>query len=292
MGFKPYYAGIDLHIHSTASDGTFSPSEILAIASKKQLGAISITDHDTIKGNRKALCHGIPAGLNFLTGVEISTSPPPTLKGVSSIHILGYGMDIENAALNQTLTDLQQSRTERNPKIISRLNALGIDISLETVKKEAGDCQLGRPHIARSLVKHGVVGTIDEAFDKLLGKGKTAYVEKFRISIQQAIRLILDAGGLPVLAHPFLLGLTDPDYFEQFLTSLLAFGLKGIEVYYPEHPPEYKVLYTKLAKQYNLIITGGTDFHGAIKPEIQIGSGTGDFFVPYELFEKIVAACN
>lgn len=291
MGFKEN-AGIDLHIHSTASDGTFLPSEILAVASEKRLGAISITDHDTVRGNQEALRYGIPATLNFLTGVEISAGPPPILKGLSSIHILGYGIDIENAALKQTLADLQQSRNDRNPKIIFRLNSLGIDISLKTVKMEAGDCQLGRPHIARSLLKRGIVGSMDEAFDKLLGKGKPAYVEKFRISFQNAIRLILEAGGLPVLAHPFLLGLKDPNHFEKFLASLVQIGLKGIEVYYPEHPPEFTGLYAKLAKQYNLLMTGGTDFHGSIKPGIQIGSGSGNFFVPYELFEKIVTACD
>ncbi len=291
MGFKAN-SGIDLHIHSTASDGTFSPSQILALALEKGLGAISITDHDTVDGNRQALCHGIPTGLNFLTGVEISACPPPILKGLSSIHILGYGIDIENYTLKQTLTDLQKSRKNRNPKIISRLNSLGIDISLKTIKMEAGDCQLGRPHIAKALVKRGIVKSMDEAFDKLLGKGKPAYVEKFRISYKQAIRLILDAGGLPVLAHPILLGLKDQNHFEQFLVSLLQFGLKGIEVYYPEHSPECMSFYAKLAKQYNLLMTGGTDFHGSIKPEIQMGSGAGNFFVPYELFEKIVAACN
>jgi len=279
---------IDLHIHSTASDGTLTPSEILALAETLSPGAISLTDHDAVDGNRDLLRTGIPHSIGFLTGIEISAEPPSLYPVFGSFHILGYGFNIEDKALNQTLITLQDARKNRNPQIIRKLNTLGIKVDLNHVEQFSGKCRLGRPHIAGYLVYEGYVGSIDEAFDKYLGKGKAAYVEKFRISCQEAIKLILDAGGLPVLAHPYLLQLGKGVVFEELIGELKSMGLKGIEIYYPEHPPESVRFYAQVAKENNLIITGGTDFHGDIKPEIKLGSGFGDLFVPYEIYENII----
>ena len=282
------HVGIDLHIHSTASDGTLPPPEILSLALKRRLGAIAITDHDTIDGSKEALRLGIPAEIKFLTGVEISATPPPSFHCPGSFHILGYAVRPDDPVLNQALDRLQEARKNRNPRIIKRLNALGINMSLDDVRREMGDGQLGRPHIARLMIKRGYARTIDEAFDNYLGKGKPAYVDKFRLSSSQAIALIRDAGGIPVLAHPFLLETESDAVLENLVITLKEMGLLGIEVYYPGHSRDHIAEYTRLAKRHSLFMTGGTDFHGKLKPEIQIGSGQGDFFVPYALYEALV----
>lgn len=280
--------GIDLHIHSTASDGTLTPFEILNIAQKLNLGAISITDHDTIDGSKEALRIGMPSPLRFLTGVEISVSSPQPLLYSESIHILGYSINLDDPILNHTLEVLQEARKNRNPQILERLNNLGIDITFNDILKEAGDGQVGRPHIAQSMVNKGFVKSIDEAFNNYLGKGKPAYVDKFRVDCSKAIKIILDSGGFPVLAHPILLKTKNDNILENLVVTLKTMGLKGIEVYYPQHSPDNVAYYTKLAKRYGLLMTGGTDFHGSLKPDIKIGLGNGDFFVPYELYEKLV----
>jgi predicted metal-dependent phosphoesterase TrpH len=258
--------GIDLHLHSTASDGTFTPSEILRQAQEQNLKAIAITDHDTVEGSKEALSLGIPPSLKFLTGVEISASPPAAINCFGSFHILGYALRLDDDELNKTLAVLQTARKNRNPGIIGRLNDLGFIFSLSDVKAEVGQGQLGRPHIA-----------------------KPAYQEKYRIDCQRAIDVINGAGGLPVLAHPYLLDLKRDIDIEKLMFVLKDMGLKGIEVYYPEHPPEKTAYYTGLAKKHDLLMTGGTDFHGSLTPDIQMGTGRGEFFVPYSLYENIVS---
>jgi predicted metal-dependent phosphoesterase TrpH len=278
---------IDLHIHTSASDGTLTPSEILTLARELQLGAIAITDHDTLDGVKEALRLGIPPSVQFLSGVEISATPPPFFHCPGSFHILGYGIRPEDPVLNQTLFELQDARKKRNPRIIERLNSLGINLSLEEVREITGDGQLGRPHIARLMVKKGVARSINAAFDNYLGKGKPAYVDKFRVDTPQAIALIQDSGGIPVLAHPFLLETETNQVLEDLVVSMKNMGLKGLEVYYPDNTPAHTAQYIALAKQHGLLMTGGTDFHGSLKPEIQMGAGKGDFFVPYELYETL-----
>lgn len=279
---------IDLHIHTTASDGSLTPSEVLQLARKLKLAAVAITDHDTVTGVREALRVGVPIPIKFLTGVEISAKPPSQFNLSTTFHILGYGIDIENAELNQTLLLLQNARKDRNPKILDRLRQLGMPISLAEVEKAVGNGQIGRPHIATATVEKGFAESIDNAFDRFLGKGKPAYVDKFRITCKQAIALIKDAGGLPVLAHPYLLNLPDNETLEDLIVHLKGLGLMGIEVYYPEHSQAHVEHYTSLAERHRLIMTGGTDFHGTLKPEIQIGSGAGDFYVPYDIYEQIM----
>ncbi len=279
---------IDLHIHSTASDGTLSPSEILSLASNLNLGAIAITDHDTIDGSREAIAQGIPPSIKFLTGVEISAIPPPSFTCSGSFHILGYSIRIDDPVLNQTLGRLQDARRSRNPRIVDNLNKLGMDISFSDLIDEFGDKQLGRPHIAQIMIKKGFVGSINEAFDKYLARGKPAYVDKYRIDCKGAIEIILGAGGIPVLAHPFLLKLEKDVLFEELIITLKEMGLMGMEVYYPEHSRELVADYVEIADRHGLLITGGSDFHGSIKPDINMGSGKGDLFVPYELYERLI----
>ncbi len=281
-------AGIDLHIHSTASDGTLSPAEILKLAEELQLGAISITDHDTLKGCCELLEMAGSSAVEVISGIEISTSPPASFSVGGSFHVLGYGIRVDDPVLNLNLEKLQHAREDRNPFIIERLAALGVDISLDEVVQASGEAQIGRPHIAQVMVHKGLVGSIDEAFDRYLGFNKPAYIEKFKLTCRQAIAMIAEAGGIPVLAHPYLLGITDASIMKSLVAVLKEMGLQGIEVYYPDHSPENISLYLKLARNFDLLITGGTDFHGAIKPDIQLGYGKGDFFIPYPVYEKLM----
>lgn len=289
MGYNTHVR-IDLHIHSTASDGTLTPSEILVLAQNLNLGAIAITDHDTLDGSKDALSLGIPLSVKFLTGVEISSEPPPPFPRAGSFHMLGYAVDVNHPDLNHTLSMLRDSRKRRNPQILKLLSRLGIEITLDEVRNLAGNSQLGRPHIAQLMVEKGYVPSIDAAFDEYLGNGKPAYVDRFRFECEETIKAILNAGGIPVLAHPLLLGIKENDILEDLIAVLTEMGLRGIEVYYPEHTKNLVAYYSRLASRYNLLITGGTDFHGDIKPEIKMGIGKGDFFVPYELYEKLISS--
>jgi hypothetical protein len=279
---------IDLHIHSTASDGTLTPAEIVRQAAALNLGAIAITDHDSVDGSREALEAGVPARLGFLTGVEISASPPPSYPRKGSFHILGYRIDVTDKALNRELAKLQDARKNRNPGILSKLVALGIPIRMEEVKAVAGSGQIGRPHIAKLLISKGAADTIEDAFDRYLGTGKAAYVDKYRIDCARAIKRIESAGGIAVLAHPGLLELDSDRQLEDILTELKQMGLAGIEVYYPEHSERQTRRFMHLAQHFELLMTGGSDYHGAIHPPIQMGSGRGDLAVPYALYEKLV----
>ena len=287
MGSKRY-GMIDLHIHSTASDGSLSPAEIISEAVGLKLDAISIVDHDTIEGSKEAVDIGFPEGLEFLTGVEISANPPPGFLCSGSFHILGYRIELDHPGLNRTLKTLQEARKNRNPEIIRRLNDLGIDLSLEAVGGEAETGQIGRPHIARAMVAGGFASSINDAFDRYLGKGRPAYVDKYRLECSAAIEAILQAGGVPVLAHPFLVEIKNDKSLEDLVVSMKSMGLKGIEVYYPEHPPEKTACYADLADRRRLLMTGGTDFHGSLKPRIRMGSGSGDLYVPYELYRRVM----
>ena len=282
------HVSVDLHIHTTASDGTFTPEQVISHAHQLKLKAIAITDHDTVAGSKEALRSGVPHSLGFLTGVEISSTPPPSYPGSGSFHLLGYSIRLDDPNLNRTLEKLQQARKNRNPAIINRLNKLGISITLDEVRKEAGEGQLGRPHIAQLMVKKGVVASINEAFDQFLGTGKPAYVDKQRVECFKAIEIILDAGGVPVLAHPGLLDYKTEDQLDELVGKLKKAGIQGMEVYYSGHTQDQTRLYAELAQRHGLLMTGGSDFHGAIQPEIEMGSGQGDLIVPYELFEKLI----
>jgi hypothetical protein len=281
---------IDLHIHSTYSDGSLTPSEIIASARQLGLAAIAITDHDCINGSKEVLQSiDLPPSLNFLTGIEISAAFPEGFPRKGSLHILGYGFDINNLDLNQILTILQHARNDRNPRIIRKLNKLGIAIDLKEVSALAGDSVLGRPHIAQTLVSKNVATSIDDAFNRFLGYGQPAYVDKYRIETQKAIQIIRQAGGIAVLAHPGLIETDDDDNnVEPLLKILIDMGLGGMEVYYSEHSGKQTAYFTQLAQRYNLLMTGGTDFHGQINNQIQMGTGKGNLNIPFELYEALI----
>lgn len=286
-------APIDLHIHSTASDGSLSASEILTAARQIGLAAISITDHDTLAGARDALKIGVPGALKFLPGVEISAGPPDHLQISGSMHLLGYNIELDNRELNLELAKLQRARANRNPEIVRLLNEIGLPMSYESLLASCNG-QLSRPHIASHMIEKGYVASIDEAFDKYLSRGKPAYVDKYRVDWRRAIEVVQNAGGVCVLAHPSLLELPDVGSLEELIGILKKAGLGGIEVFYPEHSPEQTEFYQSLALRYDLIMTGGSDFHGAINPHIQMGIGSGNLSVPYSLYENLIHAssCN
>lgn len=288
MGYKNGI--IDLHIHSSASDGSLSPEKILCRAVESGLSAIAITDHDTLEGAAAALGYGIPESLDFLTGVEISAEFPPGFDTSGSMHILGYGISLENRYLNQLLEKQQNARSSRNPGIIEKLNSLGIQVTLEEIEAEFGRREIARPHIASHLARKGYAADVDEAFDRYLGRGRPAYVDKFRIPAEQAAEAIDAAGGIAVLAHPGLLPESVQKGLEKFITALKSMKIRGMEVYYPGHGPEQISRYENLAEKFGLLVTGGTDFHGDINQHIIMGKGLGDMAIPYSLFQRLKQA--
>jgi len=275
---------IDLHTHSTASDGTFEPSELVILAKNTGLKALALTDHDTTEGLKSAYETALDIGLPFVCGVEISVK----FSGPGHFHLLGYFLKPEVPELKDTLERLQKARDERNKKMVEKLQALGISISMEELR-EVAKGEIGRPHIANLLVKKGVVKSFEEAFEKYLKKGAPAYVPKALLSPQEAIELVLKAKGIPVLAHPVTLKL---NYLElkNYLKELKDFGLMGIEVYYTEHSPEFTKVLLEYAKEFGFLVTGGSDFHGANKPDIKLGKGLGNLRVPFECYENLVKA--
>lgn len=287
MDFDPP-ACVDLHIHTSASDGTFSPTEILELALNLQIGAIAITDHDTLDGSREALAAGIPPELGFITGVEISAERPSFFPGKGSCHILGYRVNPDDHNLNQTLTRLQNARKDRNPRILERLQSLGFDLTMDDIQQAAGPKgQIGRPHFAQVMLNKGYVSTFNAAFDDYLATGKPAYVDKYRVECPRAIELIRAAGGIPVLAHPALLGTPGGRLEDSAVLALKEMGLIGIEAYYAEHTTAQQEQYLDLARKHGLLVTGGSDFHGEFKPLTKLGRGRGKLRVPIDLYHAL-----
>ncbi|MCL4502843.1 MAG: PHP domain-containing protein [Deltaproteobacteria bacterium] len=275
---------IDLHTHSNASDGTFAPAEVVRLAKEGGLAAFALTDHDTVEGLAEAMAAGEKYGVEVIPGVEISARFPG-----GSMHILGLGINFSNGHLSERLAILQRARAERNPQIIAKLNGLGIKITLEQVEKISGQGQTGRPHIARALMESGYVRSIQEAFDLYLRNDGKAYVPKFRFPPAEAIAMIRDVQGAPVLAHPFTLNLGSASALKNTLEELTALGLAGIEAIYAEHTPEQEARYLKLAKELGLLVTGGSDYHGDNKPEIKLGRMPGQERLTYELLAALQA---
>jgi len=276
---------IDLHTHSTASDGTLSPSELVRHALEKNIQAIALTDHDTVEGLEEALAEGISCGVEVVPGIEISALYPN-----STLHILGYYIDHHDDQFQQNISTLQKARKERNPKIIKKLQNLGISIELEEVITESKTGQVGRPHFAQVLLKKGYVKNTRQAFEKYLKKGAPAYADKFRYSPRDAIAHIRDCRGIPVLAHPKTLDYHGEKELESIIVSMIDYGLMGIEAFYTEHSKTQNRLYERIAKKYNLLVTGGTDFHGKNIKGIHLGSGRGDLDLPYSIIEDMKKA--
>lgn len=269
---------IDLHTHSTASDGTFPPREVVRLAHERGLQALALTDHDTIDGLPEAVAAGEEFGLEVIPGVEISAK-----HNQGSMHILGYFLDYRSELLAQRLGVLKKARQDRNPQIITKLNKLGIPLTMAQVEAISGGGQMGRPHIARALYERGYVRSLQEAFDVYLGNDGLAYVSKFRFSPEEALGMIREARGIPVLAHPFTLGLDAAGALKPLLQELTALGLAGLECYYPEHSASQEALYLSLARDLGLLITGGSDFHGDNKPEVTLGRISCQPFLVYDL---------
>jgi predicted metal-dependent phosphoesterase TrpH len=272
---------IDLHTHSSCSDGSFSPGQLVRLAKEKGLRAIALTDHDTVAGVEEAVAAGKKLGVEVVPGVEISAQYPP-----GTMHILGYYLQTSHPELLKALKELQQARADRNPKIIERLQALGLEITTAEVLRLSGG-QVGRPHIAKALVNRGYVSSIDEAFSRYLKKGAIAYVEKFRFPSQEAIAMIRKAGGLAALAHPFTLGIKKSRELTQVVSELKEMGLEGIEAFYPGHTEEMTELYRNIAERFGLFCTGGSDFHGDLRNGPQLGDGGGAQGLDYALVRAL-----
>jgi len=264
-----------------------SPSEIVRYAKAKGLQAIAITDHDTIEGCEEGLSEGERIGFEVIPGIEISAEHSP-----GSMHILGFFLDIHHPFLNERLEFLQKARAERNPKMVEKLNGLGIDITFEEVLRASGGGQVGRPHFANVLLEKKYVRSFQEAFDRFLKKGAPAYVDKFRFTSKEALHFINEAKGVAVLAHPNTLGMNGYSELEKLILQLIGEGLKGIEVYYPEHSATDTAQYKTLAERYGLLSTGGTDYHGMEKNQLDIGVGRGEMKLPYSIVENIKAVRN
>jgi len=278
---------VDLHLHTTASDGVLSPSEIVRYAKGKGLKAIAITDHDTIDGNVEALDEGAKSGLEVISGVEISAQ-----FDLGSMHILGFFIDIGNTALKERLSLLQETRAPRNPKMVEKLRELGVELSYDEILHASGGGQVGRPHFAQVLLKKGYVNTVQEAFDRYLGKGAPAYVNKFRFDPKEAMELIREAGGIPVLAHPFTLHIPFPHQLDALLGELVRFGLMGIEASYPEHTKDQISLYKGLAQKHDLLVTGGSDYHGIEANKVEIGIRSRGMKLSYSMVEAMKEALD
>ncbi len=273
---------IDLHIHTNFSDGTLSPTEVVRRGAQMGLKALAVTDHDTVAGVEEAVRAASGERTEVIAGVELSADWRPGI-----LHILGYFLDTGNELLRNTLDELKRARLERTPKILAKLDELGVRITQEEVDREAGAGVPGRPHIARVLVSAGYVSNLQEAFDRYLRRGALAYVEKAKLPPNEAIRLLREAGGVPVLAHPYSLEPLGPVGMADLIRDLREAGLEGIEAYYPEHSPEQTGHYLEIAGMFDLTVTGGTDFHGANKPGVGIGVIPGAGPLPYSVVENL-----
>lgn len=273
---------IDLHVHTTMSDGTCSPSEVVSIARDKNLKAIAITDHDTISGVDEAIKAGHKCGLEIIPGVEISGACDYGI-----LHVLGYFIDYKDPLLLEQLDYLRKKRKARILEILDKLLKDNIFISEADVERESNGGSPGRPHLANLMYVNGYVKSRQDAFDKYLRKGARAYVPKVKLEASKAIKLINDAGGVAAIAHPHSLNIQDHDKLFEVISSLVDMGMKAIEAYYPAHTPAQTEMFLGIARKLNLIVTGGTDFHGANKPGIELGVFPGIDQIPYSVVTKI-----
>ena len=277
---------LDLHLHTTHSDGSCTPTEIIGLAHQAGVTALAITDHDIMTGVAEAVVAGQECGIEVIPGVEISA-----LADNSELHILGYFFDRQDSDLLGHLQTLRSTRHRRNPQIIERLQTLGIDITYDEVRALAGTDSIGRPHIARVLMDKQIVPSAKEAFDRFLAEGKPAYVPRELPSPAEAIRWIKAARGLAVLAHPTWVKVGEQSLID-LVRRLKADGLDGVEVYYSTHTARQTREYLSLAQQLGLLVTGGSDFHGLTKPDIEVGIGKGTLHIPVSLLSKMKAAAE
>lgn len=270
---------IDLHIHSTYSDGIIPPANLVELAHKAGLSAIAITDHDTTAGINEAMAHGQTLGIEVITGVEVSAD-----HNGAPMHILGYNFRQDDHLLQQRLQVLQDARHQRNLKIFANLKGLGFDVDINDIPPTPG--QVGRPHIARLLITKKIVKNMDQAFARFLRRGAAAYEQCYRMDAKEVISMIREAGGLPFLAHP---AANDRQMKNtpQLLADLKDIGLAGLELYYPTHTPKTFKTLKRLGEELDLLFSGGSDFHGDNKPANKLGGRPNGQPIPYELLAAI-----
>ena len=272
---------IDLHLHSNCSDGTQTPAEMVKMAAELGLRAVSITDHDTAEGAGESIEAGRKYGIDVISGIELSVN-----WGDFKLHLLGYDFDWLNSDLTRALKKIQNARSDRNRKILEKLSKLGIKISADRLAELSGNGQAGRPHIAQLMVENGVVKNIDQAFAHYLKDNGCAYVPRYVLALEEAILLIHNSGGIAVLAHPVQLGYS-LESFPDLLDKLRRVGLDGVETYYPSQKGKIQKKLSELARRFDLLETGGSDYHGEIRPGTTMAV-TNKFRVPFELFEHLV----
>ena len=275
--------GIDLHAHTTASDGTLTPTEVAELAVLTGLVAFAVTDHDTIDGLEEASAAAARLGIEFVPGIELAVTYPS-----GRFHMLGYLIDHQNPALSGRLQKLKDNRANRNHIMLRNIQALGIPLTLEEVEAVSGGGQIGRPHMALAMVQRGITATTQEAFDRYLADGAAAHVPKDKISFEEGLDLIHAAGGLASLAHPDSLKLDDSRLAED-LVRLKEAGLDGVECYYSQHNRARTDWLLQQAERCGLMVTGGSDFHGAPKPNVFLGRVLDGRPVPYEILDRMKA---
>lgn len=272
---------IDLHTHSTCSDGSDPPARIVALAAEAGCEAVALTDHDGLFGIEAAATAARTLGIGFVPGCEVSCAFSP-----GTLHLLCYFVEPGDGPLQAQLDRLRVDRETRNERLVERLRELGVDIDFADVEAEAGGTTLGRPHFAAALVRKGVVSTMQEAFDELLAKGAPAYIPKAFISAETTLEAARGSGALVSLAHPLSLGL-EPNALEATVADMAAAGLTGLECLYGRYSPEERSGLVDLAGRHGLVVTGGSDYHGTFKPDLSLGHGTGDLDVPISALKEL-----
>jgi predicted metal-dependent phosphoesterase TrpH len=279
---------IDLHSHTNESDGTFTPLELVELAQERGVEALAISDHDTFAGYDQALPEARSRGLDLVCGIELSTRAPGAK--ARTIHLLGYFLrQPPPAGFRAWLDELIAGRRDRNQRLVASLRSKGLEIELAEVER-LGRTLTGRPHFARVLIDKGYAANFDEAFRRYLGETAPTYVERYAPFVAAGIQRVLEAGGLPVLAHPIRLGIRDLNGEETFIGELRDAGLRGIEVFHSDHSPADMERYSGIARKYNLLVTGGSDFHGEVKPQISLGTGYhGNLNIPISVLNDLRA---
>lgn len=281
---EPVAAGCcDMHLHSDFSDGSETPERIVELAVEAGLSAAVLTDHDTMAGVPRFLAAARAAGLRAMPGLEISADVPGR-----TVHMLAYGCDAEEPRLAAALERVRTSREARNAEIVAKLVRLGAPVSMDDVRAEAGSGVVGRPHIAAALVRKGFASDRADAFGRFLARGAPAYADRYRLAPKEAIALVRGAGGVAVLAHPTTTGYGGAE-LRAFVADLAEAGLGGMECLYSGHAPPQVEEYVAIARDLGLAVTGGTDFHGANKPNVKIGIAYGRLRVREEAFDGILA---
>lgn len=270
---------VDLHVHTTASDGTCSPAEAVRLAHDLGLAAIAVTDHDTAAGYQEAAREGASLGVEVVPGIEISTV------FLGPVHILGYFIDPDSQAIRPVLDWVVQDRDARNRKMAALMAADGLDVDYDKMRQRFGDV-IGRPHFAEVLIELGLARSVQDAFDRYIEKGQKYYQPRHFLSLERSIEIIRRSGGVAVLAHPYQYRLTE-DELRSLIARCRDLGAQGMECLYSGYSAEQSRRLLALAAEYGLQPTGGSDFHGSVKPHIALGRGTGDLAVPYGYLEAL-----